>query len=85
MSVCVTQKFNFIVSKKIISKSCHISFSDDKNAFGVNPQVPGALRGAPGGHSKSWSNEKMLLICISCQVCFSDENKTKGTLVHERG
>ena len=46
---------NFVKSKNVTYKSCHICLSDDKNAFGVNPPDPGpAARrwrspgGAPG-------------------------------------
>ena len=55
-----TKKIDFAKSKNSTHKSCHICFSDDKNALGVIPRALG-FQGHSGGHSKSWSNEKMLL------------------------
>ena len=45
-------------SKNVDNESCHIYFSDDKNAFGVIPRPP---KGALGGGDKSCINEKFYL------------------------
>ena len=63
---CVrSPKFFLAKSTNVTNRCCHICFSDDKNVFGIIPWPPGGSRGAqkgPGGHTKSQSNEKMLLI-----------------------
>ena len=62
-------KFFFAKSTNVTNRCCHICFSDDKNVFGIITWPPGGSRGggpkrARGGHTKSRSNEKMLLINI---------------------
>ena len=55
----------FNKSTNVTNRCCHICFSDDKNVFGIITRPPGGTRGGqkgPGGHTKSPSNEKMLLM-----------------------
>ena len=55
----------FAKSTNVTNRCCHICFSDDKNVFGIITRTPRGHSGAqkgPGGHTKSRSNEKMLLI-----------------------
>ena len=58
----------FTKSTNVTNRCCHICIINDKNVFDVitrPPQPTGPLRRTqkgPGGHTKSQSNEKMLLL-----------------------